>query len=694
LPKNRVPTFRRALCLVAVTLGFALLWRTLPAQFAAKPSSNTVASAPHLPRVPSNNGFSAAPAGAAANPPVAIRGVVRTVGGRPIANASVCASDQVANCCSPALCLVTDPEGRFVFWRGDSASFLLASAPGFESTRTALPRAGDPRTEVSIVLAASDAAGIAGRVVDATGGLVAGALVVARGQGEDESARATAISASDGTFRLNVPAGPSELSAAAEAYSRTVRRIEAPARDVTLVLVPGSSVSGRITAEGTGAPIASARIAAINLSGALLPGVETQSEADGSYRITQLPAGEYTLWARAEGFQDRRSHVALALNDAAESSLTLTRAATLQASVSVAGRPCAGASLLLDGPSAASGVAGPDGTLRIANAAPGRYRAEVRCANALPYVGEVELGQAPVTRHFELDAGLTLRGLVLRANGQPFPGAPVLAMPVSAAAEPSTGAVDEAASSNECVADANGAFACGGLHAGVYDVSIEGPEQERCPAVRVALRAGAAANVVLRAHESGTIRVSVLGAAGAAPIVLAVAEGGDRESAVLRAAPREGRFVFENVRLGRYRVELGSSASASSRVALEHDTQVLDVDLRAPELCSIAGSVVDEAGVSVPDAWVRAVSDDDFTHAREAGSDPTLTDADGNFTLSGLFEGKYRLSVSSAQGEATLADVRGGTRALVVHLPNRLGPERTARPEQETERNSTKEQDP
>jgi hypothetical protein len=136
----------------------------------------------------------------------------------------------------------------------------------------------------------------------------------------------------------------------------------------------------------------------------------------------------------------------------------------------------------------------------------------------------------------------------------------------------------------------------------------------------------------------------------------------------LRAAPRAGRFVFEDVRLGRYRVALASSATAGVDVALERDAQVLDVELSVPPLRSISGNVVDERGVPVPDAWVRATSEDDFTHSREASAAPVLSDSGGAFSISGLFDGKYTLSVSSALGEATLPDVVGGTQAVVVRF--------------------------
>jgi hypothetical protein len=417
-----------------------------------------------------------------------------------------------------------------------------------------------------------------------------------------------------------------------------------------------------VVVDGASEPIAKARITAINLNGVVLPGVETESQTDGSFRIAGLPAGSYTLWARAEGFQDRRVQLALALNDVADVTLSLARAAVLHARVSTAGRPCAGASVLLDGPIAASGVADSDGKLSLANLAIGRYRANVKCQNALPHDEELELGaQTPLERDFELDSGLTLRGTVERANGQPFANASVLAMPVSVdSGSAAPGAVGEAASSDGCVADATGAFACGGLRADVYDVGIEGHGQERGQKVRVALRPGAEPRIVLRAYESGTIRVSLAGAVGAEAVVLAAPEGVEPGTSLLRAQPRAGRFVFDDVKLGTYRVYLGSATNSSARAALERDAQVLDVELDAPKRCSISGSVVDDSGLPVPDAWVRASSDDDFTHAREASGAPVLSNTAGVFTIAGLFDGEYRLNASSGHSETALAGVRCG----------------------------------
>ena len=74
---------------------------------------------------------------------------------------------------------------------------------------------------------------------------------------------------------------------------------ESTSNTVTMTLNPGGSISGTISDAETGNPIADATVR-VTEGGDLLD--TATSGADGSYSIPELPAGTYTLEARAPGF--------------------------------------------------------------------------------------------------------------------------------------------------------------------------------------------------------------------------------------------------------------------------------------------------------------------------------------------------------------------------------------------------------
>jgi hypothetical protein len=96
-------------------------------------------------------------------------------------------------------------------------------------------------------------------------------------------------------------------------------------------------------------------------------------------------------------------------------------------------------------------------------------------------------------------------------------------------------------------------------------------------------------------------------------------------------------------------------------VNLSRDGEVLEVVLTLPEATTISGSVIDEQGSPVPDAWVRAtMSGSEFGFSIGI---PVLTDAEGRFTIEGLLERKYDLR---ATGDGT----RGELKAVAAGDPH------------------------
>jgi RNA polymerase sigma-70 factor (ECF subfamily) len=206
------------------------------------------------------------------------------------------------------------------------ASPAVAPRTGADSAAASEPprtRATAPAPETAAAPAppAADGPRIRGRVVDAGGAPVAGATVVAvpsftglvsRPAGRATSARAGA----DGSFDVAVDDVTPSFRVAADAprHAPAVLDDVRPGDAVTLALGAGASLTGRVR-DLANAPVAGARVrwtASLGTGAALVR--SATSDADGSYRIDDLPPGrarfpvadftasDFSVVAEAEGF--------------------------------------------------------------------------------------------------------------------------------------------------------------------------------------------------------------------------------------------------------------------------------------------------------------------------------------------------------------------------------------------------------
>jgi len=173
-------------------------------------------------------------------------------------------------------------------------------------------------------------------------------------------------------------------------------------------------------------------------------------------------------------------------------------------------------------------------------------------------------------------------------------------------------------------------------------------------------------DVVLK--PGGNLKVRVLGA-GQAPLVdqrISISRSGSRESTASRT-DAYGEILFENLATGHYRVrrpvpgaEGGQAATRMARVAAGETAEVVfEVS------CGLVGTVLDEDGRPLPQAFVRLVpvkfGEEGYRNVQ------TRTDDEGAFEAQGFPPGEYSVSIQvvgkrSFSTEVARLTFKGGDR--------------------------------
>ncbi len=162
--------------------------------------------------------------------------------------------------------------------------------------------AGVPSVGSIIQISATAAAvgTVTGKVTNTAGAPISGASVSADGNG--------AITGSDGGYTLQLPGGTATLTAALAGYQNASESVTVTSGQSTQAATlqiqptnPGNVTGSVVNSSGTG------------LSGATVSaaGLSTTSAADGSYMLSNLPAGQTTIQASLTGFQSGSASVAV-----------------------------------------------------------------------------------------------------------------------------------------------------------------------------------------------------------------------------------------------------------------------------------------------------------------------------------------------------------------------------------------------
>jgi hypothetical protein len=499
---------------------------------------------------------------------------------------------------------------------------------------------------------------VAGCVVDALGGPVAGALITVRPIW-DAPALGVGRSDNHGRFSVAATAGPVRLSAEADGYSRIWRSVVAPAHDVNLPLAPAARIAGTVVAEGTSEPLEGVVVTARSNDGR---DSEARSAADGTFALERLAAGRYQIVAVADHWRSRARELDVVVGGQVGSVvIPVARGLAFSGRVLLDGAPCPMAIVTLLGSVTLQARADTDANVRLQGAPPGRYEARVAC-NAVPPLREAIALERDVAGHvWNIPRGLVIAGTVADAAGAP---AARIGIDVLDPARPEA--------NSRCHSDDQGRFECVGLGPGAYAVGASDDWGALGAPVSVTLQDRSVSGVALRLPPLGKIDITVQSAAGRPRDDLPVFAI-DEQHAVVSAAPQGGgRFTIPRLPSGRYDVMAGHTRSPTRKsVAVDARATAVAVTLVVAADATIAGRVLDPRNQPVPDVWVSAY-DLRVPALRENQAAPALTDADGRFQIGGLVPGSYTVRAAGPAGEAVLESVSTGTPAEIRIDPSTI----------------------
>jgi protocatechuate 3,4-dioxygenase beta subunit len=301
-----------------------------------------------------------------------------------------------------------------------------------------------------------------------------------------------------GMWRISQgPEGPALLTVRADGLApETERRVEMRAdreETIEVALKKGVSVRGVVVDAVTGAPIAGAHVE--RPQAWYFERLETETETDGRFELTDAPLSARSFvrfTARADGYAASSFFVE---GDAAtETTVRLVRAASIVVRcLGSDGRPAAGARVVVSSDYDATPPKGmrttdtdtawattdAEGRARIEGVRPGSDGMELRARFYVDGVAALDRAFPALAAGETRDLGdvvlaptLTLRGVVLDADGKPAAGATVGAAP-SDPSDPERSAVGSAFNGHggrSAETGPDGTFTMMGLGAGLWDV--------------------------------------------------------------------------------------------------------------------------------------------------------------------------------------------------------------------------------
>ncbi len=609
---------------------------------------------------------------------------------------------------------VTGTDGRYRLERGSADRwFLQAEAPGYGvATIEALRRPGGPRVPT---LALARTGALAGRVVDPQGEAIADAVLRVTTRDQIMTARSDA----DGAFRLTgLTARRSyELATEAPGFAPDYRRLTLePGRDLEIVLHPGSALIGRLVTPDQ-EPVVGGRVYLVpveadprmrTFSSRTERPPQTESNAEGRFRLEELPRRLMALVARGDGFADKIVRDVDLTDGETQRDLgdiELAWGVELRGLVrSRGGQPIADAELIIFGDASDPVLMGvqfeEDGRKRVTTDAQGRfavggltenrrYNASVQHRDYVDkWVPEIDPGAA---QPFEivLNRAARVSGRVVDDAGAPVERVSV-SVRTLAPEEPVTGAMRFGGEMTGGISGADGSFEVMGVSPGRLEVSVTRGWGwiARAPLAVTVAAGEERRDLVLRVTAGSELTGTVTDGEGR-PVVGATIQIDGRLSVSSLAMMRgtvgirsEGRTDGD----GTFAVRGLDPATAEVLVSVRHPDfarleQTFEIrpgrnrlDLVLHRGAAISGVVVTESGEPVEGAHIGIQGASSWAATVVmAESQMAVSGRDGSFEIRGLGSGVYQLqarkpgfAVSAAQSVET-SDSPAANVILTLH---------------------------
>jgi uncharacterized GH25 family protein len=474
---------------------------------------------------------------------------------------------------------------------------------------------------------------------------------------------ATAVTGSDGAFTLSglSPGSVRIMLRKEDDFVQEMRNLTAPSRDVVIELPPGGRISGRVVDKASGKPVTSfqAGISTSRAGGGMAimapPQLRDFTSDDGTFTLEGVPAGGVVLVASSPGYSAGRLNLTVEEGKAvSDVELQLDTGTKLIGRVTGSnGSPLADVQVRVM-PSPSGGFA-----------ASGMERSATTDSNGEYSIEALEGEESVVfshVKHAPARKSVTLKGRETRLDVQLSSGQRITGSVVTESGAPVADAEVEAFSSGSLESartNASGVFELESASPGRYRFSANKAGFAEGTVEDFDISSGAPVRITLR--TGGTIYGRVTGLTPQ-ELTETFVDARSPTSSARGTVDANGNYRIEGVAIGTVTVRAMAGAGMSGS-ARQSAPQTVDLAAGGSHQLDIAfrGDIVISGRVLRNGAPIRGASVNFYprgTSARSSGMSPT--DEQGRYSVSGLEEGEYNVTVGDRMAPySTTYQVRG-----------------------------------